>query len=157
MRNAISIAKTPYFLLGEQDYFTFSGARLSSAAGNGAVTVTLKLERIDGTIAAQISYNMQDASSDEIPRFEFGDLERGFYRVVIELSYTGNKKDVKLTLQSFQSNLPNETFTPEVPATAIEIFSDENTDKLQYYQTEPATISFKFFLPGLEARAPLTE
>lgn len=155
IKDITAVAKTPYWLLGEEDYFTFSGARLSSAAGNGDVVVTIKMEKLDGTVVASETYNMQDASSDEIPQFDFSILEKGFYRIVLEVSYTGNKKDVELTLQSFESNLPEVTYTPGEAQSAIEIYSNVVTDKLEYYQTEPADIYFRVYFEGIDATRPV--
>lgn len=155
IKDITSTAKTPYWLLGEEDYFTFSGARLSSAAGNGDVVVTIKMEKLDGTVVATETYTMQDASSDEIPQFDFSILEKGFYRIVLDVSYTGNKKNVELTLQSFESNLPEITYTPDEAQSAIEIYSNVITDKLEYYQTEPAAIQFRVFFEGIDATRPI--
>jgi hypothetical protein len=155
IKDITAVAKTPYWLLGEEDYFTFSGARLSSAAGNGDVVFTIKMEKLDGTVVASETYNMQDAATDQIPQFDFSIFEKGFYRIVLEVSYTGNKKNVELTLQSFESNLPPETYTPDEAQTSIEIYSNVLTDKLEYYQTEPADISFKVFFEGIDAPRPI--
>ena len=74
----VSTIRTPYFYLGVDDYFTFNGARLNNAAGNGTLNVEIFAEALDGSIVKSMLYEMHDASQEEIPEFDFSVLTRGF-------------------------------------------------------------------------------
>ena len=92
LANFVATIRTPYFYLGVDDYFTFNGARLNNAAGNGTLNIEIFAEALDGTILKSTEYFMHDASQEEIPEFDFSVLAKGFYRIGIRISYTGNNR-----------------------------------------------------------------
>ena len=109
----VATIRTPYFYLGVDDYFTFNGARLNNAAGNGALNVEIFAEQLDGTSIKSMNFPMHEASQDQLPEFDFSVLTRGFYRIGIRISYQGNKNNINATLTAIYSpNLPAQTFTP---------------------------------------------
>jgi len=151
LANHIATIRTPYFYLGVDDYFTFSGARLNNAAGNGTLSVEIFAEQLDGTVVKSETYNMHEASQDEIPEFDFSVLQRGFFRIGIRISYVGNKKDINATLTAIQSpNLPATTYTPNEAISAIEVRSNIIPDKMEYLQGEIATFEYKINFDGID-------
>ncbi|MFC2186170.1 T9SS type A sorting domain-containing protein [Fulvivirgaceae bacterium LMO-SS25] len=147
----VSTIRTPYFYLGVDDYFTFNGARLNNAAGNGTLDVEIFAEALDGTIVKSINYAMHDASQEDLPEFDFSVLTRGFFRIGIRISYIGNKNSIFATLTAIHSpNLPEQTYTPDQAISAIEVRSNIIPDKMEYLQGEVATFEYKINFDGID-------
>jgi hypothetical protein len=145
--------KTPYFYLGEEDYFSFSGARLNNAGGNGSIIVSFYLEKYNSPLILIDQITLHDASEETLPDIDFSTQSRGFYRLVITGKYTGNKNNVNLSLKSMTTNLPPQTYTPAEASVAIEVRSNVNTDKKVYTVTDTAQFKYKVLFDGIgEAR-----
>jgi hypothetical protein len=150
LRNNPAQVKTPYWLLDENEFAAFSGVRLTRASGNSTITVTISLQKLDGTIVSSETFTVQSANAQTINEFGFTVTERGFYRLVLDVAQVGTQNNVKLVLESLETNLPEQTFTPEQATNAIEIYSQVDTDKLEYYQTEPAVIHFRVYFQSVD-------